>query len=151
MEPRANSRSTIRFTWSRSDVEKDYIKQWKITTARDGSIKPPTFWSTLFFVPLWIKYEALPEIVRYAWYVVWSALKALHYKYHKWAVLQGAKLDLALARRGNVPMHTFSRSLVLQRFHNKVGFRETLSMRYGLLKGQQMAQRSQLQEIQMAS
>lgn len=49
-------------------------------------------------------------------------------------VAPGAKLDLALARRGNVPMHTFSRSLVLQRFHNKVGFRETLSMRYGLLK-----------------
>ncbi len=70
-------------------MEKDYIKQWKITTARDGSIKPRTFWSTIFFVPLWFKYEVVPEIVRYAWFIVWSAAKALHYKYHKWAVLQG--------------------------------------------------------------
>ncbi len=46
----------------------------------------------------------------------------------------GAKLDLELARKGNVPMQTFSRRLVLERFHKKVGFRENISMRYGLLK-----------------
>ena len=79
---------------SRSDVEKDYIRQWKETTARDGSIAPRTFWSTVIFVPMWIKYEAIPEIVRYAWYIVWSALKIVHNKYHKWAVLQGTLFSL---------------------------------------------------------
>ncbi|BDA40521.1 hypothetical protein COCOBI_01-1740 [Coccomyxa sp. Obi] len=128
---------------SRSDVEKDYIRQWKETTARDGSIKPRTFWSTIIFVPMWFKYEAIPEIVRYAWYIVWSALKVVHYKYHKWAVLQGAKLDLALARKGNVPMQTFSRCLAMRRFHNKVGIRDNVRMRLGLLKGQPEAIRLQ--------
>ena len=75
---------------SRSDIEKSYIKQWKQTTARDGKIKPQTVWSTLWFVPIWVKYHVVPDIVRYAWYIVWSAMRALYMKHHRWAVLQGA-------------------------------------------------------------
>jgi amino acid permease len=38
---------------------------------------------------VWIKYNLVPDIVRYAWFIVWCIIKAAHYRYHKWAVLQG--------------------------------------------------------------
>lgn len=46
----------------------------------------------------------------------------------------GAKLDMCLAQRGGVPLRTFSRSLAMKRFHNKVGVRQNLEYRWGLLK-----------------
>jgi hypothetical protein len=74
---------------SRSDIEKSYIQQWKQTTARDGKIQPQTVWSTLWFVPIWVKYHVVPDIVRYAWFIVWTAMRAVYMKQHRWAVLQG--------------------------------------------------------------
>ena len=80
---------------SRSDIEKAYIQQWKQTTARDGKIQPQTVWSILWFVPIWIKYHVVPDIVRYAWFIVWSAARAVYMKQHRWAVLQGAASALS--------------------------------------------------------
>jgi hypothetical protein len=53
-------------------------------------VKPQTVWSTLWFLPLWLKYHAVPDILRYAWFIVWSAARRMHFRFHAWAVLQGA-------------------------------------------------------------
>lgn len=76
---------------SRNDIQQSYIREWQKTTARDGNIQPQTILSTLWFVPMWMKYNAVPDILRYAWYMVWLQLKAAYHKYHAWAVLQGAR------------------------------------------------------------
>ena len=46
----------------------------------------------------------------------------------------GAKLDMELAKRGNVPMQTFSRSLVMRRWHHRVSMRENFQYRWRLYK-----------------
>ena len=87
-------RPTLSSLWllrSRNDIQQSYIREWQKTTARDGNIQPQTILSTLWFVPMWMKYNAVPDILRYAWYMVWLQLKAAYHKYHSWAVLQGAR------------------------------------------------------------
>ena len=74
---------------SRNDIQQSYIREWQKTTARDGNIKPQTVLSTLWFVPIWLKYNAVPDILRYAWYIVWVQIVAAYRRYHAWAVLQG--------------------------------------------------------------
>ena len=76
---------------SRNDIQQSYIREWQKTTARDGNIKPQTILSTLWYVPMWMKYHAVPDILRYAWYIVWLQIKAAYNKYHAWAVLQGKR------------------------------------------------------------
>ncbi len=189
---------------SRNDIQQSYIREWQKTTARDGNIKPQTILSTLWFVPIWLKYHAVPDILRYAWYMVWVKIVAAYRRYHTWAVLQGvaafqncssqydltqlypaplpaccaccheqgaaacilalhrdavqwqtkseasaavrstapkwcfatagAQLDVYLANRSNLPMTTFSRSLVMQRYHHDVSLRENLLYRWKLYK-----------------
>ena len=74
---------------SRNDIQQSYIREWQKTTARDGNIKPQTVLSTLWFVPIWLKHQAVPDILRYAWYIVWVKIVAAYRRYHAWAVLQG--------------------------------------------------------------
>ena len=50
----------------------------------------------------------------------------------------GAKADIWLAQKGGKPLQTFSRSMVMRRFHFKVGRWENLKYRYRLLKGQRV-------------
>ncbi|CAK0735923.1 hypothetical protein CVIRNUC_000662 [Coccomyxa viridis] len=120
---------------SRNDIQQSYIREWQKTTARDGNIQPQTILSTLWFVPMWMKYNAVPDILRYAWYMVWLQLKAAYHKYHAWAVLQGAKLDLYLAQQGNAPLETFSRYVVMRRYHHNISMRQNLMYRWRLWKG----------------
>lgn len=75
---------------SRNDIQQSYIREWQKTTARDGNIKPQTILSTLWFVPIWLKYHAVPDILRYAWYMVWLRIVATYKRYHTWAIVQGA-------------------------------------------------------------
>jgi len=81
---------------SRNDIQQSYIREWQKTTARDGNIEPKTILSTLWYVPTWLKYHAVPYILRYAWYIVWLQIVAVYQKYHTWAVLQGAAVLLVL-------------------------------------------------------
>ena len=46
----------------------------------------------------------------------------------------GAKLDMELAKRGNVPMQTFSRGLVMRRWHHRVSMRQNFLYRWRLYK-----------------
>jgi len=48
--------------------------------------------------------------------------------------IAGAKLDMYLAKKSNTPMETFSRSLVMQRYHHSLSMRENLSYRWRLYK-----------------
>ena len=75
---------------SRNDIQQSYIREWQKTTARDGNINPQTILSTLWFVPIWLKYHAVPDILRYAWYMVWLRIVATYKRYHTWAIVQGA-------------------------------------------------------------
>ena len=74
---------------SRNDIQQSYIREWQKTTARDGTIQPQTVLSTMWYVPIWLKYHAVPDILRYAWYSVWVYIVAAYRRYHAWAVLQG--------------------------------------------------------------
>lgn len=107
-----DSSLTDRTSWcrSRTDIELAYIRQWKRTTARDGQVKPQTLWSTLWFLPVWLKYQVVPEIMRYAWFIVWSALRRVYFRFHTWAVLQGAHAAACLSHRQepNCTMHACS-------------------------------------------
>ncbi len=78
-------------------AQQSYVREWQKTTARDGTIKPQTILSTLWFVPIWLKYHAVPDILRYAWFIVWVQIVAAYRKYHTWAVLQGAPVNHTLA------------------------------------------------------
>ena len=75
---------------SPSDVQREYLRQWKEVTARDGTIQPQTILSTLWFVPVWFKYNATPYILRYLVYCVWTVIKAAYFRWHKAMVLRGA-------------------------------------------------------------
>ena len=74
---------------SPSDVQREYLRQWKEITARDGTIQPQTILSTLWFVPVWFKYNATPYILRYLVYCVWMVIKAAHFRWHTAMILQG--------------------------------------------------------------
>ena len=75
---------------SPSDVQREYLRQWKEVTARDGTVQPQTILSTLWFVPVWFKYNATPYILRYLVYCVWVVIKAAYFRWHKAMVLRGA-------------------------------------------------------------
>lgn len=75
---------------SPSDVQREYLRQWKEVTARDGTIQPQTILSTLWFVPVWFKYNATPYILRYLVYCVWMVIKAAYFRWHTAMVLRGA-------------------------------------------------------------
>lgn len=121
---------------SRYDIDQDYIKQWKETTARDSEPRKVTPWSFLWFVPVFIKYHVIPGQLRYAWWLVWSAVLLATYQIRKRLVLQGAKLDVQLMKNSkSSAATTFSRSLVLQRLHGRVSLLDTLKYRLQLLQG----------------
>ncbi|KAL0040877.1 hypothetical protein WJX79_008249 [Trebouxia sp. C0005] len=126
---------------SRYDIDQDYIKRWKEVTARDSQPKHVTPWSFLWFVPLFIKYHVIPGQIRYAWWLVWSAMLVARYQIRKRLILQGAKLDVQLMKASKqVEAPTFSCSLVLQRLHGHVSLLDTLKYRLQLLQGQSKQQ-----------
>ena len=49
-------------------------------------------------------------------------------------VLAGAKLDLYLAQQGNAPLETFSRYVVMRRYHHNISMRQNLMYRWRLWK-----------------
>lgn len=55
-------------------------------------MQPQTILSTLWFVPVWFKYNATPYILRYLVYCVWTAVKAVYFRWHRAMVLRGAHL-----------------------------------------------------------
>lgn len=61
-------------------------------TARDSQPKHVTPWSFLWFVPLFIKYHVIPGQIRYAWWLVWSAMLVARYQIRKRLILQGEQL-----------------------------------------------------------
>ncbi|KAK9823979.1 hypothetical protein WJX72_006749 [[Myrmecia] bisecta] len=119
---------------SRSDLEADYVKEWRDIANLGDTSRPLTAWSVLWFVPVWINYTLLPEVVRFLGFSVKAALLALWYQAHKRMVLQGAKLDCWLAGlRGQ--QHGFSREMVMRRFHYHVGPLESWRYRIQLARG----------------
>lgn len=71
-------------------MQREYLRQWKEVTARDGTIEPQTILSTLWYIPVWFKYTCIPYILRYLFYCVWVVIKAAYFRLHKALVLQGA-------------------------------------------------------------
>jgi hypothetical protein len=71
-------------------VQREYLRQWKEVTARDGTIQPQTILSTLWYLPVWFKYTCIPYILRYMLYCVWVVVKAAFFRLHKALVIQGA-------------------------------------------------------------
>ena len=51
-----------------------------------------TLRSLLWFVVVYLKYDVVPEPLRYAWWLVWSRLRAAAHAIHRRAVIQGAAL-----------------------------------------------------------
>ena len=51
-----------------------------------------TPWSFLWFVPVFVKYHVIPGQLRYAWWLVWSAMLVATYQIRKRLVLQGTYL-----------------------------------------------------------
>lgn len=121
---------------SRYDIDQDYIKQWKEITARDSIPKKVTPLSFLWFVPIFVKYHMVPGVLRYAWWLVWSAILAARYQARKHLVLQGAKLDVQLMKSGKSNERpSFSRSFVLRRLHGHVSLLDNIKYRVDLLQG----------------
>ena len=71
-------------------MQREYLRQWKEVTARDGTIQPQTVLSTLWYLPVWFKYTCIPYILRYMLYCVWVVVKAAYLRLHKALVIQGA-------------------------------------------------------------
>lgn len=119
---------------SQKDIEQDYIKLWKEVTVRNtASLEPVTFWSSVRFVPAWIRFEALPMPLRFLWNYVWVQIVARWLQYHRHLTLQGAKLDAyLLARKGDL-QPTFDRRRVLQRWHNSINRLDDFKYRLTLL------------------
>jgi len=61
-------------------------------TARDSEPKTVTPWSFLWFVPIFIKYHVIPGQIRYAWWLVWSAMLAARYQIRKRLILLGKQV-----------------------------------------------------------
>ncbi|KAK9843399.1 hypothetical protein WJX81_000468 [Elliptochloris bilobata] len=122
---------------SPSDVAREYLRQWKEVTARDGTAQPQTILSTLWFVPVWFKYNATPYILRYLVYCLWVVIKAAYFRWHKAMVLQGCKLDAWLVQHSG-RQASFSRRQALERYHFKAKRFSTLSYRLGLYLGNQV-------------
>ena len=77
---------------SRFDIEQDYLRQWKETTARDGYEQPLTFLSFLWFVPVFVKFYVIPGPLRYLWWLVWVRIQAAQHALHKRVILQGEEV-----------------------------------------------------------
>lgn len=96
-----------------------------------------TPWSFVAALPMIIKYRVLPFQVRFIWYIVWFYLRQAAYRVHKAAVLQGAKLDVALMRWRGQANPTVQRATILRRLHGKDTVADTALYRLGILQGSQ--------------
>ena len=63
--------------------------EWKRLSGDGVEIPPPTVYSRLIYPLQYVKYNFVPEVVRYAWYQVWIRLVAAYAPYHKKFVLEG--------------------------------------------------------------
>lgn len=120
---------------SRADIERSYLRQWQEVTARgaEGSRRMTVF-SALAYLPQWAKYTLVPDFVRFLWWLVWVRICAVAHFFHRRAVKQGAKLDAFLEGRRS-GRKTFSRAMVLRRFHHRVGLWENARYRWRLMQG----------------
>lgn len=130
---------------TRADIERDLVREWKETTGRDGVEEPLTPATALAYVPTWLKYNVVPELLRYAVWVVWVRVQAVLQVWRKMLVLRGAKLDVWLAQQGAqrsgrataAAAVTVPRCRVLQRWHGKVPLLEDFKFRFRLYMGQE--------------
>lgn len=121
---------------SRTEIERDIIKEWKETTGSDGNEVPNTVRSVLAYGASWLKYNIVPEVVRYLWWLVWVRIVALGMQLRRKAVMQGAALDVWLAASGPAKRRIAAqRARALQRWHFKAGILD-LGYRMALFKGQ---------------
>lgn len=71
----------------------DY-REWQELSADGVEIPPPTLFTKLIYPLQFVKYNFVPEILRYVWYHVWIRLVAAYGPYHKKLVLEGLSLLL---------------------------------------------------------
>lgn len=70
----------------------DFIE---LTNAKDPKHqKPPTVKSLVLYVPAWLRYYVIPSPLKYIVYAIVRAVLTAHYKWKKWAVLQGTWREL---------------------------------------------------------
>eukprot|EP01026_Neomeris_dumetosa_P078430 TRINITY_DN8487_c0_g1_i6.p2 TRINITY_DN8487_c0_g1~~TRINITY_DN8487_c0_g1_i6.p2 ORF type:complete len:186 (-),score=6.36 TRINITY_DN8487_c0_g1_i6:155-712(-) len=130
----------------KKQIERINLEEWKEITRQERPDEM-SIWSTLMYIPYWIKYTIIPMWMRYIWFKIWSFVRFYLYLLHKWAVLQGAKVDAFLTRVGSRGKRKgFSQGIVLQRYRGKRGvFRDTI-YRFKLLLGIDQTLRNQNQQ-----
>lgn len=94
------------------------LRRWLDSSAEGVDLPDPTPLSLFLFALGFIKFEVVPEIVRYGWWLVWTPLCEFYYPYHKKLILQGCKLDIYLQQRAYPQRKVhIDRKAVLKRFH----------------------------------
>ena len=129
--------ATSTYCRSRRDIERDYYRDWERSTLIDEEElnRPMTIWTFMRFLPVWARFYALPGPLRYVLYLVWRQAAFVGLRIRKHFVLQGAKLDAHLMQRSGMPTNTFSRRLIMLRFHNRISPGENIKYRLGLVRG----------------
>ncbi|RMZ53062.1 hypothetical protein APUTEX25_001181, partial [Auxenochlorella protothecoides] len=114
----------------------DFIE---LTNAKDPKHqKPPTVKSLVLYVPAWLRYYAIPSPLKYIVYAIVRAVLTAHYKWKKWAVLQGARLDDRLQTQAYGTSRVEAGRL-LRRLHGKESVLDTLRYRWALFKDSRAA------------
>jgi len=79
---------------TKGELAASELRRWRESMAEGVELPDPTPLSLFRFALGFFKYEMVPEIVRYGWFLVWSRLCSQYYPYHKKLVLEGALLRL---------------------------------------------------------
>lgn len=66
---------------------------------------PMNIFTIISFAFGWIKFNIIPEPIRFAWYLVWVQLRIVLRKAERHVVLAGARVDAALTRVRSTDMH----------------------------------------------
>jgi len=103
---------------TKGELAASELRRWRESMAEGVELPDPTPLSLFRFALGFFKYEMVPEIVRYGWFLVWSRLCSQYYPYHKKLVLEGCKLDVYLQRKAypQSQVHV-DRKAALKRFH----------------------------------
>mmetsp|Transcript_4928 Transcript_4928/g.14195 ORF Transcript_4928/g.14195 Transcript_4928/m.14195 type:complete len:334 (+) Transcript_4928:326-1327(+) len=131
-KPRYNKYRTV------EDKARNRLNKWEMIFARGrwGSGKRPTTAYILSYIPLKIWWHVFDSRVRFLCWHLTKPFRRFRQKWHRGAVMWGARFDSLLARIGKgEPEHTFSRSMVLKRYHRDVPLWRSVLFRIKLLLG----------------
>jgi len=125
------------FHRSRQEIENDYDRDWERTALLPDEIlnRPMTVVTLLSCLPSWVRFCLFPGPIRFLFFRLSLQIGSILRVMHRQLVLQGAKLDAALARKASPPLTGSVTRVVLLRYHHKLSTIENIKFRLALLFG----------------